>query len=534
MIMGEKVDNMNKISRTNLIYNISLLLIALSAIVGMASAGANLIANGDFESGYTGFYTDYSKLPLYIYETSYNITNDPHNASGFFTSFGDHTSGSGLMMVVNGARTSNRTVWSQTVAVVPNTDYNYSVWIASVYAADPARLQFQIDSDIVGNFTASSTPGVWQKFTTTWNSGSKTSVVIRIIDLNINGYGNDFALDDISLEAINHPPVAEAGGPYKVDEGSSVNVDSSGSSDPDIGDALTYTWDLDNDSIYETPGASVIVTPPDGPKTLTVGLQVLDDKGGISTDTAIIIVSNVDPTIDSLSAPYLAQIGTAITGTGTFHDPGVLDTFDAIWNWGDGTNTISLPAGSVSTTDSHTYVAPGVYSASLQITDKDGGSDIENISHYIVIYDPDGGFVTGGGWINSQAGAYATNPTLTGKANFGFVSKYQNGATIPTGETEFQLKAADLNFHSTGYDWLAVAGTRAQYKGSGTINGTGDYAFILTAIDGQVNGSGETDKFRIKIWDKVTGAIVYDNQNGATDDSNLLTAIAGGSIVIHE
>jgi len=35
---------------------------------------------------------------------------------------------------------------------------------------------------------------------------------------------------------------------------------------------------------------------------------------------------------------------------------------------------------------------------------------------------------------------------------------------------------------------------------------------MLTAIDGQVNGGGGVDKFRIKIWDSATGQVIYDNQ----------------------
>jgi hypothetical protein len=81
---------------------------------------------------------------------------------------------------------------------------------------------------------------------------------------------------------------------------------------------------------------------------------------------------------------------------------------------------------------------------------------------------------------------------------------------------------------------LVVAGARAQFKGEGTINGGGRYGFMLTAIDGQVNGGG-VDKFRIKIWDKNNGAItVYDNQMGASDNSNPTTALGGGNIVIHK
>ncbi len=93
-----------------------------------------------------------------------------------------------------------------------------------------------------------------------------------------------------------------------------------------------------------------------------------------------------------------------------------------------------------------------------------------------VLYEPwlgQGGFVTGGGWIMSPAGAYIANPALEGKATFGFVSKYNKGAKEPTGKTEFIFQTVDLNFHSSSYDWLVVAGHKAMYKGTGTINGGG-------------------------------------------------------------
>jgi hypothetical protein len=136
----------------------------------------------------------------------------------------------------------------------------------------------------------------------------------------------------------------------------------------------------------------------------------------------------------------------------------------------------------------------------------------------LAIFDPSAGFVTGGGWINSPAGAYSRDPTLVGKANFGFVSKYLKGANIPTGNTEFQFKAGDLNFKSTSYEWLVVAGSKAQFKGVGTINGEGIYKFMLFAKD------GSPDTFRIKITD-TSDNVIYDNQ--------VETAISGGSIVVH-
>jgi hypothetical protein len=173
----------------------------------------------------------------------------------------------------------------------------------------------------------------------------------------------------------------------------------------------------------------------------------------------------------------------------------------------------------------------GVYNVCVHGTDIADNTGDE-VCTFLAVYDPSAGFVTGGGWINSPAGAYSADLSLTGKANFGFVSKYKKGATVPTGNTEFQFKAGNLNFHSETYDWLVVAGARAQYKGVGTINGEGSYGFLLTAIDGQVKGGGGIDKFRIKIWN--SGGIVYDNKMGASDTGDDATELGGGSIVIHK
>jgi hypothetical protein len=68
----------------------------------------------------------------------------------------------------------------------------------------------------------------------------------------------------------------------------------------------------------------------------------------------------------------------------------------------------------------------------------------------------------------------------------------------------------------------------------GTINGGGDCGFLLTAIDGQLNGGGGTDRFRIMIWDRASGLVVYDNQLGADEYGDAATTIGGGSIVIRK
>jgi len=136
---------------------------------------------------------------------------------------------------------------------------------------------------------------------------------------------------------------------------------------------------------------------------------------------------------------------------------------------------------------------------------------------------PPEGSVTGGGWIVSPEGAFKPDLSATGKATFGFVSKYKKGQTVPEGSTEFQFHTAGLNFHSNTYDWLIVnqSGANAQFKGSGTINGEEGYKFMIWA------GDGKPDTFRIKIWKEIDGAEVTYYDNGVQQ------ALGGGSIVIH-
>src|SRR5262249_13144691 len=114
-----------------------------------------------------------------------------------------------------------------------------------------------------------------------------------------------------------------------------------------------------------------------------------------------------------------------------------------------------------------------------------------------------------------------------------FVSKYKPGANVPTGNTQFVFHAAMLNFQSTSYDWLVVAGARAKYKGTGSINGQPGYRFQLTAIDGDLLGGNSRDAVRLKI-DSENGGVIYDNQMGASDSDDPTTALEGGSIVVHK
>lgn len=78
-----------------------------------------------------------------------------------------------------------------------------------------------------------------------------------------------------------------------------------------------------------------------------------------------------------------------------------------------------------------------------------------------------------------------------------------------------------------------VSGARAQYKGSGSVNGQSGYGFLLTVSDGNLTGGGGTDKFRLKVTD-ATGQVIYDNLVGADDQLDKGQGVAAGSITIHK
>ncbi|PYV84870.1 MAG: hypothetical protein DMG05_23800 [Acidobacteria bacterium] len=243
-------------------------------------------------------------------------------------------------------------------------------------------------------------------------------------------------------------------------------------------------------------------------------------------------------TITGPPSGAVQAVNTTFNFTATFTDP---DTASPSAQWSfDTTASANATVSGSNMTGAYVFTAAGVYNVTLTFNDGLGGIAIANaisstnappnLLAAVVVYDPSAGFVTGGGWINSPAGAYAADTSLAGKASFGFVSKYQKGATIPTGETEFNYQVAKFNFHSASYQWLVISGSMAQYKGTGTINGSGNYNFLLTALDGNPDG------FRIKITDPNTSSVIYDNRLGNDDNinSNNTQAIGGGSIVIHK
>ena len=164
----------------------------------------NLLTNGNFSAGNTGFTNDYIYVPSGVSQTpgTYAVRTNSQDFNPAYTLFYDHTTGSGNMLLIDGLPGTTKFAWAETVSVTTNTQYTFSCWATSSDPYNVPTLQFSINGNQIGSeITLSTNSGYWQQFIATWNSGVNNSAAISVVDDNPNGYtyGNDFALDDFSF-----------------------------------------------------------------------------------------------------------------------------------------------------------------------------------------------------------------------------------------------------------------------------------------------------------------------------------------------
>ncbi|HMQ48260.1 MAG TPA: gliding motility-associated C-terminal domain-containing protein [Saprospiraceae bacterium] len=306
----------------------------------------NLIANGTFALGDTGFFTDYvpgtgGSAGLLTNEGQYAIADNAGDTHNQFADCDDHT-GNGNMMVVNGSGNPDN-VWCQNVAVEPNTDYDFSAWVTSVVSQNPANLQFSINGFLLGNvFNASSTPCVWQEFSELWSSGNVTNATICVVNVNEDPAGNDFALDDISFR-----PVCEYTDDITITVGSPlanpvVNCEATTNS-------LLFTWDAVPDAAgYEVQ----VITGPLG--TMTSSTSYLIE--GLNPEQAVTIQ------VTALNSADNCPDGVALVSCQTEACPAVFLTINGPEQICEGEEaTFSLEVFSTSTGPFSATVSDGTF-----------------------------------------------------------------------------------------------------------------------------------------------------------------------------
>ncbi|MCG8476703.1 MAG: hypothetical protein MI784_14655 [Cytophagales bacterium] len=165
----------------------------------------NLVKNGDFERGTLGITSKYRYRVNIPYrrdelwrEGKYSIVDDPNKVHKNFKHCSSYRPESPNMMVVNGSPVDEQTVWSQVVKVEAGQYYVFKAYFASVEVANPAKLKFSIKGHVLDkpiNLTKETCR--WDYEYVVWRAEKSEYVEIEIVNKNLEGNGNDFAIDDI-------------------------------------------------------------------------------------------------------------------------------------------------------------------------------------------------------------------------------------------------------------------------------------------------------------------------------------------------
>lgn len=168
-----------------------------------------LVVNGNFDSGKFGFTSEYSYQSDKICNAGdYTVTNDLWSVriNGDarckpFARCGDHTTGSGNMLVADGSKV--QAIWKQTINNIDKEGvYKFEFFATYVSDSGDRAPSFQVQINGRDLEVVYLTPDQchWQKFVVMWESGQATTANLSIITAKNEVYWNDFALDDVSFK----------------------------------------------------------------------------------------------------------------------------------------------------------------------------------------------------------------------------------------------------------------------------------------------------------------------------------------------
>ena len=303
-------------------------------VVDVYSPSNELIVNGNFQQGNTGFNSEYQYTTFNNTEGQYFIGVNPLSWNSAMTGCTDHSTGSTNMMCANGSPVVNSKVWCQTVNVATNTDYAFSTWLTTLTPGNLALLQFSINDVVLQQpFQAPALPCEWQNFYTIWNSGINTSANICIVNKNTVAGANDFALDDISFRSVSlkdsvyvvvvPPPTPTISGTLNFCQGNSTTLTVAGAQF----DSVRWNTGATTTSIQVTQQGTYSVT---------------GYVNGCSGSTSV--------SVTQLNLPASFSLGNDTSFCGDFSK--VLSTGNQQTQW-----STSVTAAQITVTEAGTYIA---------------------------------------------------------------------------------------------------------------------------------------------------------------------------------
>ncbi len=186
----------------------------------------------------------------------------------------------------------------------------------------------------------------------------------------------------------NELPEAVIAGPYSGYVNMSILVDGSQSYDAD-GNITGYRWDYNNDSTWDTPWKETAMSTLvyERPGNYTLVLQVKDDDDDTACNTSwvnVTIPPNKKPEVNFTYIPVDPVIGEPMWFNDTSSDDGEMVAW--WWRFGDGHYAdVQQPV--------HTYIASGVYTVNLTVTDDNGENS--SITQLVTVREYRCGDVTG-------------------------------------------------------------------------------------------------------------------------------------------
>ncbi|RXR32998.1 T9SS type B sorting domain-containing protein [Flavobacterium piscinae] len=275
--------------------------------VGTTLTAQNLLNNGDFETGGSGVgflvnnYTLINPLNGVSNPGQYARTTNPNLMNTNYISGGDHTTGTGNMLVFDGAISPGGFFWttSDTGGAIGGftvgTSYVFSYWIKSVsneVTSDESRSNIGVFfvgvnniSPAVLNKLAPLPEEGWQKVSYSFVA-TAPAILVRLRTLNGGALGNDFAVDDFVIEEGSLPlegSIATTNPNCPTSTDGSISVTVTGGSLPYGSFNLTGT-------VTQSNSNGIFSDLPTG----TYSVSVIDNNGEEFTVETIVLVAPND------------------------------------------------------------------------------------------------------------------------------------------------------------------------------------------------------------------------------------------------